>query len=83
MLKKQLGLQRQVAPLSTILTSSIDLFSSSGVLNIGMSDHYVVFAILGKEKRSVKLNHRYSVNRNFKQFDIDSFDYDLRKGLIF
>ena len=61
-----------------IYTSRIDNISESGVLNIGMSDHYIVYAIIGKERKTTHHRHKYSVNRSYNHLNVDMLKTDLR-----
>ena len=62
-----------------IYISCTDNISKSGVLKTGVSDHYIVYAVLGKENKTTQNSHRYSVNRRYKNFDVEMFKSDLRK----
>ena len=61
-----------------IYTSRADNISKSGVLKTGVSDHYMVYAVLGKENKKTQYRHRYSVNRRYKNFNVEMFKTDLR-----
>ena len=57
-----------------IYTSCPHNISKSGVIKSGIaSDHYIVYALLGKEKKAVKHSHKYSVSRKYKHFDVNVF----------
>lgn len=57
-----------------IYTSCPNNISQSGVIKTGIiSDHYMVYAILGKKKQTVKCKHKYSTQRNFKKFNVNNF----------
>ena len=52
--------------LDHILTNSNELVSNSGVLDIGLSDHQLVFCTRKKQKKSKMFNHKTIKTRSFK-----------------
>ena len=63
-----------------IYTTCPDKICKSGVIHTGMSDHCFVYVIIGKEKNIFKQNYyKYSINRNYKKLDENSFISDMRK----
>ena len=41
-------------------------------------NHFIVYSILGKERKSVKHRHKYSVGRQYKNLDVNQFKSDLQ-----
>ena len=62
-----------------IYVSCHDKVTKSGVLKSGIiSDHFIVYSILDKERKSVKHRHKYSVGRQYKNLDVNQFKSDLQ-----
>ena len=51
--------------------------SESGVVEVSVSDHYMIYCIIGKSKSDNIDNHKYKTGRSMKNFDQDSFKKDM------
>ncbi|XP_072047173.1 uncharacterized protein [Amphiura filiformis] len=58
-------------------TSCPNNVSECGVILTSMSDHFCVYTIMGKENKVKSQNHKYSVNRKYKNFDENKFRLDI------
>ena len=58
------------------VTNEAQNISSSGVVKIGISDHYLIYGI--RKFPSFKSNPKYIVTRNMKNFNPALFIYDLK-----
>ena len=56
-----------------IFTNCPDKCSSSGVFEISLSDHYMIYCVLGKSSNSTEDSHKYKSNRDFRRFDPHEF----------
>ena len=61
--------------IDVILSNVSQLHVKSGVYQIGMSDHYLIFSVLKGTK--MKSNHREITFRNYRKFNVNDFIYDL------
>jgi hypothetical protein len=61
-----------------IYVSVPELYSSSGVVPIGLSDHHLVYLFRKKNKQGVRNEHVYMKYRDQKRFDENEFLNDLR-----
>ena len=59
-----------------IATTNCNNIAESGVLEISLSDHYLVYCIR-KLRGGVKRQHRYITSRQLKNFNQDAFLFDL------
>ena len=61
-----------------IFTNAPSKFSTSGVLEIAMTDHYLIYCVFGKGKLSVKSqSHKCKVVRSYKNFDEERLRQDI------
>ena len=70
--------EKSATLLDVIYTNNPDRILNSGVIHCGISDHSLIYVI---RKTSLRLRlgkHKYVTNRNFKNFDADAFNEDLK-----
>ena len=60
-----------------IYTSCPNNVNESDVIHTAMSDHYCAYTIIGKEKKVKSQNHKYSMNRKYKNLDENRFRSDI------
>ena len=52
--------------------------SESGVIEVSVSDHYMIYCVIGKHQCHNNDNtHKYKTGRNLKNFDVEAFRKDM------
>ena len=60
-----------------IFTNCPDKCSSSGIIEISLSDHYMIYCVIGKTSSVPQNYHKYKCNRDFKRFSPQSYISDI------
>ena len=60
-----------------IFSNSKHRISESGVVEVSMSDHYMIYCVIGKLRYGDSVNHKYKTGRNLKNFDEEAFQSDM------
>ena len=64
--------------LDHILTNANELVSNFGVLDIGLSDHQLVFCTRKKQKKSKTFKHKTIKTRSLKKYTAENFCNKLK-----
>lgn len=69
--------------LDVILTSDHESHSNTGVHEISVSDHYMIYTLYKANTSVSAMKHRYITYRNFTKFNVNDFKRDLTADFDF
>ena len=60
-----------------IISNNIAKICENDVIEVSLSDHYMIYCVLGKFKSGKSECHKYKTGRNMKKFNVENFISDM------